>query len=384
MAEHKVIKPEVIAQGAATALEQALVVPAVFRREGIDQYRGAKNDTINVRVEGVLPYRSYGWRADRSQEVQFDEYAERTVAVSFGGDLYSAVKLTDEQAEMDALDWAKLSVKQTDTLARGLEYEAIKTLNTAPYEVELGVSSAFNFAAGTSGLRAGLIKAKSTLDRLSAPTQGRVLIVGTDWQTVLLNDPLLNLASTVGDSRAESALGTATIGNLYGFRIIVALELPPSTAIAMVDSAFIFASGAPAVPQSVPFGATASANGVAVRWIRDYDSTRFQDRSIMNLYKGFRSVPDVLVGRDSADQAFVSKYEHFVRAIRLNLDGATVMPDPDGDDEKATELGNITGLWAVSDAVKSSDNTVVQTSTIKKSDGTADTPTVPAKAKNEA
>ena len=53
----------------------------MFRREGIDQYKGAADDTINVVVEGVLPYRTYGWRNDRSTEIVFDEYKERKVAV---------------------------------------------------------------------------------------------------------------------------------------------------------------------------------------------------------------------------------------------------------------------------------------------------------------
>jgi hypothetical protein len=72
------------------------------------------------------------------------------------------------------------------------------------------------------------------------------------------------------------------------------------------------------VPHSVLFGATASHDGVALRWIGDYDSTRLQDRSIFNTYKGFRHVLDILVGRDDATrQGFVGEFEHFVRAIKL-------------------------------------------------------------------
>ena len=83
---HDVVKPEQIAATAAVALEEALVIPAIFQREGIDQFKGAKNDAINVKVEGVLPFRSYGFRNDRSTEIQFDTYAEKTVQVTFGGD----------------------------------------------------------------------------------------------------------------------------------------------------------------------------------------------------------------------------------------------------------------------------------------------------------
>ena len=376
MAEHQVVKPEKIANAAAVALEQQVIIPGVFRREGIEQFKGAKNDTINVRVEGVLPFRSYGWRADRTQEVQFDEYAERTVAVTFGDDLYSGVKLTDEQNEMDFDGWTKLAVKQTDAVARGMNHKCVDELLTAPYEIELGLDPA--------NLRKGLIKARQTMNRLMVPEGRRVMLVGTDVEAALLEDDKLNLASNVGESEAVSALREATLGRRYGFDFVVAQELPPTVAIALVDSAFVVVTGAPSVPQSVPFGASASADGWAVRWIRDYDSTRFQDRSIFNTYFGTRHVPDILVGRDAAGQAYVSRYEHFVRAIKLNLGGTDVLPDPDGDDEKNTELGNITGIWKASDAVAAADAATIQTSTVKKADGSADTPTVPAKAKNEA
>jgi hypothetical protein len=326
---HAVIKPEKIAAVAAVALEEQLIVPAVFRREGIDQYKGAKDDTINVVVEGVLPYRSYGWRADRSAEVQFDEYTERKVAVQFGGDIYSAVKLTDEQNDFDLPGWSKLATKQTEAIGRGLEFQATQALEDAPYEVVVVLDQA--------DLRGSLVKLRAVMNRLRV--QGpRKLLVGTDIEAALLNDDKLNLAQNVGDAEAVTALREATLGRRMGFDFVVAQELAASEAVAMVESAFIFATGAPSVPQSVPFGATASHNGVAIRWIRDYDSTRFQDRSIFNTYKGFRHVDDPLVGRDGSNQAFVSTANHFVRAVKVELGAAYSV------EVGNTELATITGI----------------------------------------
>ena len=338
MAEHQIVKAEKIAAAAAVALDSQLVIPSVFRRESIDQFRGAKNDAINVKVEGVLPYRSYGWRADRSQEVVFDEYAERTLQVTFGDDLYSAVKLTDEQAEMDELNWAKLMLKQTDAVGRGINDACVEGLTDAPYEVELALDPA--------NLKSGLIRARQVMNQLRTPAGQRTILVGTDVEAALLEDEKLNLASNVGESEAVSALREATLGRRYGFNFVVAQELDPATAVALVDSAFVVVTGAPAVPQSVPFGASASANGWAVRWIRDYDSTRFQDRSIVNTYFGTRHVPDVLVGKDGTGQSFISTQEHFVRAIKLNLGGSDVLPPATGGNAMQAELRNITGLKA--------------------------------------
>src|SRR5690606_21459938 len=123
---------------------------------------------------------------------------------------------------------------------------------------------------------------------------------------------------------------------------------------------------------------------VSLRWIRDYDTEYQRDRSLFTTWYGYRHVVDTLVGRDADNQSFISDYELFVRAIKLDLDGTDVLPDPNGDDEKATELGNITGLWGAVDGNASSDATVIPTSTIKETDGSAATPAAQKPAKFEA
>lgn len=337
---HTPVKPEFIAAAAAVALEQKLVVPAVFQREGIDQYKGKKDDTINVRVEGVLPFRTYGWRNNRSAAIQFDQYAERTVAVTFGGDIYSGVELTDEQRDFDMAGWTKLVSKQVEAVGRGLEYQAVDYLTDAEYNVTLGG------AVSGRNLRATLVKAREVMNKLRLPKEGRVLLVGSGWESALLNDEKMNLAQNVGDDEAVSALREATLGRRFGFSIVTSNELPSDMAVAMIGSAFIFATGAPSVPASIAKGATASHNGVAVRWLQDYDMTHTTDRSLVNTYKGFRRVDDILLGRDeTSGQAFVSEHEHFVRAIKLDLDAtADVTPEGEEAGDAADEFALITGI----------------------------------------
>jgi hypothetical protein len=214
----------------------------------------------------------------------------------------------------------------------------------APYEITLKLDS--------SNLRTSLIRIRQVMNQLNVPDGERTILIGTDIEAALLADEKLNLASNVGEAEAVSALRSATLGQRFGFNFVVARELPPTMGVAMVDSAFIFATGAPSVPQSVPFGATASHNGVALRWIRDYDSLKFQDRSIFNTYKGFRHVTDDLIGVDgTTQQAYVSTYEHFVRAIKIVLNGTDSLPN--GKNGRSSlgftaasdlELFNLTGL----------------------------------------
>jgi hypothetical protein len=75
-------------------LEQELLVPNLFQEQGVDQFKGAENDTISMKVEGILPFHDYAWRNDCWNPIVFDENAGRTIAVTFGGNVYSAVKLT--------------------------------------------------------------------------------------------------------------------------------------------------------------------------------------------------------------------------------------------------------------------------------------------------
>ena len=307
---HTIVKPEVIVKAAAEALESKLVVPAVFQREGIDKYRGAKDDTVNITVEGVLPYRTYGWRNDRSTELVFDEYTERKVPMAFGDDIYNGVKLTDEQNEMDLHGWAKLAGKQTDAIRVGLEYKATQAVLSAPFEVQVQLDKA--------DLRGSLIKLRQVMTKLKAPG-ARSILVDDDLETALLADKDLNLASNVGEAEAVSALREATLGRRYGFDFVKAEELPSGESVAMVDGGFIFLTAAPSVPQSVGFGASASVNGIALRWIRDFDLKHLQDMSVFNAYQGFQHVKDPLRYVDATGQAKVSTTEHFVRAVKVTL-----------------------------------------------------------------
>ena len=338
---HTPQKYEKVAATAATLLEAKLVVPALFQHEGIDQFKGGAGDAYSVTVPGVLPYRRYGWRNDRTNPIQFDEYSERKVTVEFGDNVYSAVRLTDEHKDFDfGGSFGRLIGAQTDAIRRGLEHEAVDALVGAPYEV--------NIAAGASAdIREVAIAARAALDNLMVPDGQRVLLLGTAWEKKALLDNNLSLSQNSSEGRALAALERATIGDLYGLSIIVSREIPANAAFAFVRSAFVFVSGTPTVPDSVPFGAAASSGGplnIGLRWLKDYDTERFQDRSVFNTYPGFRYVDDPLVSvNPTTKNGSVSETNHFVRAIKLTLatsGTATTVVTTTNDEE----LSDITGI----------------------------------------
>lgn len=335
--EHTPFKPEKVAEAAVTALQEQLLLPNLVHREGIDQFRGAANDTVNIKVLGTLPWREYGWRNDRTEAIQFDTYSERTYAVTFGGDKYNAVALTDEQYEMDFSGWAKLMAAQTQAVGRGIERAAVDFLtDDANFDVHMGVAE--------SELRKGLIGVRNVMNKLRVPQGSRTLVVGSNWESALLMDNDLVLAQNVGDSRAALSVAEASVGRTMGFDIVVSQEIDPDAAIALIPNAFVLATAAPSVPESVPFGASASSDGYALRWIRQYDATHLVDQSVVNTYFGFRSIPDVLtVYTEGADkkQEVVGNYEHFIRAVKIELNGTGSFS---GTTAKDTELKSATGL----------------------------------------
>lgn len=333
---HEVIKPEVLIQTALAAIELKLVTPSVFQREGIDQFKGAKDDTINVPVEGVLPFRTYGWRNDRSAPIQFDEYSERKVAVTFGDDIYSGVRLTDEQRDFDLQGWGKLVAKQGEAIARGLNRKAVAALREAPYEITVTIDEKDTFG--------GLVRLKAIFDRLGLGG-ARTLHLGPEFESALVLDERTNLASNAGDRLAESAIEESTVGKRSGFTIVSATELDGDEGYAHFESGFIFLTGAPSVPQGVPFGASASADGIALTWLMDYDTEYRRDRSVLNAYQGFNYVTDPLIGVDAqTEQAYVSEDNHFVRGVKVKLGDAYSVEIDGGDDN---ELVAITGIKPV-------------------------------------
>ena len=337
--EHDVVKPQKIVDTAVGMLEQELLVPNLFQKESIDQFRGAEDDTVSVKVEGVLPFHEYEWRSGSAgsstpgtrQAITFDLYKERKIPVTFGGNFYQGVELTDEQADMDMARWGKLLRPQVKAVARGLGRAAVSTLTGESYNVVIGDSAA--------NLRGAIIEARRVLNGFNVPEENRYMLVGTDFEALLLDNEKLVDASHVGDAEAASVLHEATLGKKFGFRFIVDKTIPSDAAYAFDGSGFIFLNAAPSVPNSVKSGATQSFEGVSMRWLTDYDPIHLTDRSIVNTYAGFRSVKDVLLGWDDVNKVeVVSAAEYFVRGVKLILDGASVYP------AAGSELATITGI----------------------------------------
>lgn len=335
--EHTQVKPEKIAATAAVAIDTEAVLPNVFQKESFDAYKGTEGDSVTIRVEGVLPWRTYPWRNDRSQPIEFDRYSERKYSVSLAGQKYSAVQLTDEQYNMDFNGWSKLVVKQGEAVGRGLQWECGQYLTSQDnYDITVGVSD--------SDIDAGLRRLRRVARGIHMPGwENATLLVGADFEEAILADSRLGLASAVGDQIASTALREATIGRLRGMNVVVSEAIADDEAVLVGQGGFVMANAAPVVPQSVKFGATGSHNGFSTQLIQQYNGHYRMDESVLTTWFGFRTVKDPLYATTPEGQGRISDTEYFVRAVKVKLNGEGGFRSDLSAADK-TELSKITGV----------------------------------------
>ena len=332
---HVIQKSKDIVGVAQALVVKRLAAAQVVTHIGFDQFKGKVDDTVTWRLPGRLPARDYPFRNDRSNPLVFDVYKEGKVNLTLSGNAYSAVALIDEQKEFDLNgDFSRLLLAQTDAVATKLNSAARKAIVDAPYVVTIGNAR--------GDIRGALVEANRVLKRFGVPGDRRTLLVGTGWEAAILLDKDLVLAQNVGDATASSALHDATIGRLLGWNVVVDEGLGEDDAYAFVKSGIALATAAPVVPQSVPFGATVSAGGFALRWLQDYDTMYLTDRSVVNAWYGSAPVLDQIYPAEVApgtpfDPDTLGRY--FLRGVKLTLGGTSNYNITAGSDiEKETGI----------------------------------------------
>ena len=300
------LKPEVITATSLGLLQREVMLPRLVWSDAISDFAGAKNDTVSIRVPARLEAREYGWRNNRSSEIVLDELAETKIDVTLNHDSYSAVAVTDEQLTLDIRDFGtQVLAPQTYAIARAVEDLLVSTIEGATYATTVTIDEENPFKAA--------VAARTALNKAEVPRDGRVLLVGADVEAAMLNSELLK---RVDESGSDGALREATIGRYAGFTVVGSNAIDPGTAYAFVRSAFIFAMRAPVIPAGVSFGQSMSDQGIAMRWIRDYDPMRLRDRSVLNTFVGSAVV------RDNTAAAGDPENLELVRAVKLELAGA--------------------------------------------------------------
>jgi hypothetical protein len=301
------IKPTVISATALGLLQRQIVLPNVVWMNGIGDFAGAYNDTVTIRIPARTTARRRTLRGTGSdRNITLDTLTEHAIPVQLTEDIYSAVAVTDEELTLDIVDFGGQILKpQVRSVAEMLEGDIAATMQGASYQTIVTVGS------GDGATFDAVVDARRALNEADVDLADRILVVGPGVEAALLKDPQFARYDHAGDS---TAFRDATIGRIAGVDVVISNALRAGEAYLFHKTAFIFANRAPNVPAGVPFGNSQAFQNLSLRWIRDYDATQLQDRSVVNSFAGYAAVSDPDVG--------------FVRGvqIKLTVTGITVVP----------------------------------------------------------
>lgn len=282
------IKAAKIADQALGLLEREIVIPALVWRDAGGSFKGAAGDTISVRVPARTQARTRSLRGARGTAsegdgiITMDGLVETKVDVTLDTAVYNAVPITDEELSLDITDFgAQIAEPQVRAVAEGIENMVVAEMTGATYATSLTMSSTDPYDT--------MVDARVALNKANVPITERYLVIGADMEGVFLKSDELHQVDKAG---SDSALRDAQIGRIAGFTAIVSNALPSNVGFAFHRTAYVLGMQAPAVPDGATFGASRSAFGLAMRWIRDYDFRNVQDRSLFDVYAGTSIVAD--------------------------------------------------------------------------------------------
>ena len=345
------IKPSVLVEAGVEALDEKLVISnTVTKRSDAKTFYASTGDTITQRVKGTLPVRTYAPRNDRSQPIVTDSYSEQTVTMTITQDRpYSAVKLTDEQKDWDFDGWGPLIDTQVEALGEYLENGVLNQIVNAPYERKVLIDT--SDAAYTAAQKKGhdlffnaVVDAKSAMRKMRTPDKTFTCIVGLALADELVKSNKLVKNQGTGDS----ALANDSIGTIAGVNFVASANIEDDQAFMYAGSGFLVFTGVASIPQSVPFGATASANGWALRHLIDYDHGYLMDRSVFDCFAGYAYTKDRLKVVDQQGISHVGTEEFFVRGVQLGIKGGSLgsTEKKPGDGASDTPGGSATSWLA--------------------------------------
>jgi hypothetical protein len=305
------IKAEKVVRTALGLLEREVVLPRLVWRDAAGDFRGAKDDTISIRLPAFAVAKT---RALRSGALRVKSTLhERKVDVTLDTDVYMDVPVSDEELTLDIEDFgAQVLNPVLGGVARTLEDALVTEITGATYANE--------FEIDLADLKGSFAQAREYLNKAQVPAGGRTLLIGSEVDSALIQ--LDNLVRYDASGTTDT-LREAMIGRVYGFDVVVSNQIDPQEVFAFHRTAYVLNSRAPVVPSGAPWGATSAFAGFAIRTVRVFDPDEVEDRFIADSWIGTNVVTDVgsvdSSGRftPAEDPDESGAEELFVRAVHL-------------------------------------------------------------------
>lgn len=309
---HEILKPEKWASAALGLLEGEHVLAGLVSKDAGDSFIGAQGDTVNIKRPSLLTGTVEALRAMDGASyagIQTESLKETSFAVKLDTHVYNAVDLTDAELSLDITQFgAQVLTPQVKSIATRIEYMLARKFNELSAQAVTGTS--------TDIVRRTIVGMRKTLNKRDVPQSGRILVVGVNIEEHLLNDPLFIRADQAGTT---SALTAATIGNIAGFRVVVANIIGDDRMVAFHPSAYTLVTRAPQIPSGAVAGETTSYKGIALRSVKDYNSHTAKDRSFLSTFAGIGETVDPTITYDAAGVPTVSESMSMLRAVAATV-----------------------------------------------------------------
>lgn len=281
------IKATQVVQMARLLLNREIVLPRLVWTDLTKQnFQYAFNDTVTMAVPGKFDARTRTMRSTTA--LVADELNETSVDVKLDTHVYKLLNITDEQLTLDIRDFsAQVLAPQMTAVAEGLEDVIATELAAA------NAAQTIPYAEATDDPYEVALRARKALNDLNVPRNDRVLVVGSAVETAMLSNDRISRADTSGAQVAVDALSDAMLPRIAGFTVVGSNALGENEAYAFHRWAIAFAAFAPDVPAGAADGATSSADGLGMRFLRDYNPTNSTgpvDRSLVDSFTGATSI----------------------------------------------------------------------------------------------
>lgn len=289
-------KPEEAASVSATLVSKDSVLGALvsknFQTELFATGKGGAPVTIKMPTTLIARSREL---TDVTSSIVLDEIAETERTFNLDREHnYSAVALSEADLALNLQDFSsQVLAPQTESISDALEHKIASALLAVPVTVLGPTDKPLTFDPSAPANYFTAIR-KQLRDNGVSPS-GLNMVVGTEVYAALLDSKEL---TDVSQSGSTDALREAGVGKLRGFQIVESTRVGESEILAFHRDAVTLITRAPAVPQGASFGATASAGGFSMRYLRDYDAMKTVDRSIVSVFSAVGILPTFRVERD--------------------------------------------------------------------------------------
>lgn len=321
--DHLLYTPEQAARSTLAALRYQSTLARLVNQDFSSQFTAGSGATVTVKRPIMIDPAKVYTKANRQAEdrIEYSNLYQPYTSLTLEDQVYNAVKLPDDfttftltSLEQQVISPMALSVADqlNSTVVAAFQsvdagFTAIDGARRDQFVNEDGEvfdtlaalragdspflgkgaavsvpASALTATTGAQVLRT-IRAAHQVLSQRGVPVQGRILVVGANWEAAIMDMPQLQ---KVNESGTDGLLRSATLGTLFGFTVVADYTIDPNDAWAMQRDAITLATRTTAIPRGVSFASTVSAEGFTLRYLQDYDPDILTDRAVVDTFAG--------------------------------------------------------------------------------------------------